>query len=110
MNKKLKAKWIRALKSGEYQQGRAFLRKVKRGGESARHCCLGVLCEIGGGKWTRKGNVWGYVLPNGSFATNNEPAHIAEAFGLNNPAWDYASKNDRGVPFKDIVNTIKQEE
>lgn len=33
-------RWVKALKGGEYHQGRKAL---NRGG---RHCCLGVLCEV----------------------------------------------------------------
>jgi|688.fasta_scaffold176977_2 hypothetical protein len=40
MNKEIKARWIEALRSGNYEQGRYSLR---RGSE---FCCLGVLCDI----------------------------------------------------------------
>ena len=36
-----KAKWVAALRSGEYKQGRGRLRS-----EDDEYCCLGVLCEI----------------------------------------------------------------
>ncbi|HWG97181.1 MAG TPA: hypothetical protein VN647_08875 [Nitrospira sp.] len=39
MNKNAKA-WVRALRSGKYQQGKGRLRK----GDS--YCCLGVACEL----------------------------------------------------------------
>jgi hypothetical protein len=42
MDAQLKAKWIEALRSGEYEQGHLYLRK------NGRHCCLGVLCELTG--------------------------------------------------------------
>lgn len=41
MDKKLKAKWIKALRSGKYQQAREML----VGGHGA-YCCLGVLSRI----------------------------------------------------------------
>lgn len=40
MSPELKAKWIVALRSGEYKQGRKRLRHM------GRFCCLGVLCEV----------------------------------------------------------------
>lgn len=49
MNKQLKAKWIKALRSGEYQQGRNHLYKeyrLKDGKSVHRFCCLGVLEHI----------------------------------------------------------------
>ena len=42
MNKELKAKWIAALRSGEYPQTRQALR------DDQGFCCLGVLCEVAG--------------------------------------------------------------
>lgn len=41
MNKTLKEKWVVALRSGEYEQGKGYLRV------GGTYCCLGVLCEIG---------------------------------------------------------------
>lgn len=40
MKADLKAKWIAALRSGEYQQGHGVLRS------GDHYCCLGVLCEV----------------------------------------------------------------
>ena len=40
MNKKIKAKWLKALRSGKFKQGKDQLRLGNR------FCCLGVLCEI----------------------------------------------------------------
>lgn len=45
MDKKVKALWIAALESGEYEQARGSLKKVNSKGE-ASFCCLGVLCEV----------------------------------------------------------------
>jgi hypothetical protein len=41
MNPKVKAMWIKALRSGEYKQGKGQLRSVEN-----NFCCLGVLCNI----------------------------------------------------------------
>lgn len=41
----LKQDWLRALRSGEYDQGMGVLR-IDRAGPRREHCCLGVLCEI----------------------------------------------------------------
>jgi len=40
-------KWIAALRSGDYKQGRGRLCEVA-GGSTRSHCCLGVRCEVGG--------------------------------------------------------------
>lgn len=52
MDPKVKTKWLRALRSGKYKQGRSALRTPKDG-----FCCLGVLCDLHakatGGKWEK---------------------------------------------------------
>ena len=45
MNKKIKAKWIAALRSGKYIQGRRRLRISGYMGAD-KFCCLGVLCNL----------------------------------------------------------------
>lgn len=46
MNPEVKAKWLEALRSGEYEQGKGELRR----GDT--YCCLGVLCNISQlGRW-----------------------------------------------------------
>ena len=51
MNKEVKEKWITALRSGEYKQGREALKRTDN-----EFCCLGVLCDLyiketGIGRW-----------------------------------------------------------
>lgn len=41
MNPEIKAKWVAALRSGDYKQGTGVLRS-----EWDEYCCLGVLCDI----------------------------------------------------------------
>jgi hypothetical protein len=43
VNPEVKTKWVAALRSGEYKQGRGLLRNG-----AGQYCCLGVLCEIQG--------------------------------------------------------------
>lgn len=40
MKPEIKKYWIKALKSGDYQQGRHYLR------DGDKFCCLGVLCDL----------------------------------------------------------------
>lgn len=46
MDKKLKAKWVKALRSGRYKQAEGFLKTA-----DGKFCCLGVLCTISGADW-----------------------------------------------------------
>lgn len=41
MNKDIKAQWVAALRSGEYEQGNSVLRTP-----DDKFCCLGVLCDL----------------------------------------------------------------
>ena len=45
MNPDVKARWLAALRSGEYRQGTGRLRR-HGDDETVYHCCLGVLCEL----------------------------------------------------------------
>jgi hypothetical protein len=45
MNQEVKAQWLDALRSGEYQQGKFGLTRKCADG-TVRHCCLGVLCDL----------------------------------------------------------------
>lgn len=38
-------KWVKALRSGKFKQGQGTLKHYDRKGQ-AKHCCLGVLCEL----------------------------------------------------------------
>lgn len=40
MNPAVKEQWVQALRSGEYEQGAAFLKA------NGKYCCLGVLCDL----------------------------------------------------------------
>ena len=41
MDKKLRDEWVKALRSGEYEQGRLALQV------NDAYCCMGVLCKVG---------------------------------------------------------------
>lgn len=43
MNKKYKASWVAALRSGKFKQGTVYLESVR-----GEFCCLGVLCKVSG--------------------------------------------------------------
>jgi hypothetical protein len=45
MKKDIAKKWVKALRSGKYKQGKGYLKQFTSKNEP-RHCCLGVLCEL----------------------------------------------------------------
>lgn len=43
MKKKIADLWVKALRSGEFKQGKG---RLERRGDTKEYCCLGVLCEL----------------------------------------------------------------
>ena len=44
MNKRIKAGWVKKLRSGDFKQGTGYLRRGK--GVETKYCCLGVLTAM----------------------------------------------------------------
>jgi hypothetical protein len=116
----MRAAWIKALRSGTYQQGRENLRTVK-GHPRVRpdskhpegHCVLGVMCEVffaftPGWGW-RWGDGAGYDHANlvPPYA-DLPPAPILEAFGMPPGfAFDVAKMGDRGYTFTRLADHLE---
>ena len=73
MTKELKKKWLDALRSGEYTQGRGRLRYANQ------YCCLGVLCDVVGYEWKEKEKNCFYSIAGTNWIKNEE---IREELGL----------------------------
>jgi hypothetical protein len=114
MNKQLKAKWIKALRSGQYRRG--VTRLVSEDGK--QFCCLGVLADVQGCIWqeTRYGNLKP-IMPRGqkTFSSNSadnddgEYLKPSKAGGL--PLAEQvrlAKMNDGGATFKKIADYIEK--
>lgn len=115
MNQEIKAKWVAALRSGEYEQGTSHLNK------DDKFCCLGVLCDIyrketGEGEWQPTGD--GYAS---QFKIQNDweskvtPSIVAGWAGLvlKNPVpiefrQSLAEMNDEGKTFAEIADIIEE--
>lgn len=65
MKPEIKAKWIAALRSGNYKQTTGVLKRETDGAVS--YCCLGVLCELASKEIE---NVWPFVLSSGILPSN----------------------------------------
>lgn len=48
MNRDLRNRWVEALRSGTYKQGKHRLKRVGQFPLDRNYCCLGVLCEVAG--------------------------------------------------------------
>lgn len=93
MDKKLKAEWVAALRSGKYKQAKGKLLNPKTGGM----CCLGVLCHICG------------VAPK--FMANNTDVQgegLAPLDSLSiQDRYRLAEMNDEGKRFRTIADCIE---
>lgn len=111
MPKKLKAKWLDALRNGNYVQVRHTLYNE----ETQGFCCLGVLqhCLTGGVEYDEFGS--GRGIPKGvptfewleswGINFNSEECDVFYAGRKNS----LAGLNDAGVPFKQIANVIEKQ-
>jgi hypothetical protein len=113
MNPAIKAKWVAALRSGEYKQGKAYLNGP--GG----FCCLGVLCDL----MVKEGDAPDWAAnPEGEksvFANwlTTLPPHVAiwaelqhDEFGprIGPNEESLAALNDGGMPFTQIAALIEE--
>jgi|SRR6266853_268140 len=106
MNKEIKARWIEALRSGKYKQGRSFL-KIKEG-----FCCLGVLCELAvedkiiepAIRSLSNNDYWTYL------GQNKIPPKIIEKWAeLDDPTMvELAKMNDNAYRFDEIAKYIEE--
>ena len=116
-----KEKWVEALTSGEYQQAEGALRKIVEKGE-VRHCCLGVLMEVGGcklkdGRFIATGTVEPEEDESGKerLVIVDDPdcefigSRPAKKFGITAEQQQKLAKfNDAGKSFRWIASYIKR--
>lgn len=104
MNPKIKAKWIKALTSGEYKQCKGTLSKGKT------FCCLGVLCDLAPERIRPKiGRVDGkrrMVNSNGEMEVPGSE-HLKWANLPFDEAKALAQMNDSGESFETIATYIR---
>jgi hypothetical protein len=107
MNHDIKARWVEALRSGEYEQGVEVLRN-RRG----QYCCLGVLCDISGrGDWLPR-NPYAYSYCGVIGALPDSVMHWAQLKSADPHIGKFdrtlSNLNDRGLSFEDIADIIEE--
>lgn len=114
MNKKVKRKWLKALRSGEYSQG--YSRLVD---EDDNFCCLGVLCDLHaretGGSWDEDAGEFYYkgntgVLPKAvvEWAGLDKADPWLPVCGIDRDKSSISFVNDIGYNFKRIADLIEE--
>ena len=116
MNPTIKALWLTALRSGEYQQAKGALYQVK---ENA-FCCLGVLCDlhskVNDAVWDTDFNDAEYFADDSALPQEvMDWAGVTQASGcyLEDPAdgdteCNLAVINDHGADFQHIADIIEK--
>ena len=112
MNKEWKEKWIAALRSGEYVQGKKVLRNGKD-----EFCCLGVLCDL----FVKEGKLEEPVQTMSGHTYEGAivilPESVALTAGLSSCEGFYESRrrsrnlmydNDSGKTFLEIADIIEE--
>lgn len=119
-------KWVKALRSGEYEQDKGHLCLEDEIGGDSFYCCLGVACDVlVEGHWQKDqySNLWSigpfeeFPLPpnnnthvdwGGAETTSFPSLSILEKIGLDVAyAQELAELNDNGWSFKRIANKIE---
>jgi hypothetical protein len=126
MKKDIAKKWVKALRSGKYKQGECYLKQFNDNGQ-AKHCCLGVLCELYNNEMKKKHKkslntkiVDGYAERPVSFNKQQQglPSVVKKWAGMKDSLGYFiadtefseclAELNDMGTKFKTIANTIEK--
>ena len=106
MNPELKAKWVDALRSGKYKQGRIYLNS-----QGHKFCCLGVLCDISKmGQWVPEhdGNSRYVVRGNASGPRAALPYQIEDEYGDVRQGVLIDMNDDKRKSFAEIADYIEQ--
>ena len=114
MKQHIKEKWLEALRSGKYKQGKNLL-KTEDG-----YCCLGVLCDLHRKSTKSKRNKWqgSYYNCGNEYTTSFLPRLVQKWAGIDTKEGEFELKNgekeylttlnDQGKSFKQIANYIER--
>lgn len=106
MDSELKQKWVEALRSGEYKQGRKALRD-----KGNCWCCLGVLCDVSGmGHWIEdKYFDWDYAVGD-QMRCDFLPPALGDKVGLDSVAQTQLTRlnDEAGMSFPEIADYIEK--
>lgn len=110
MKADIKEKWLEALRSGRYQQGRYRLCTDKAG--KLTHCCLGVLCEVMGLESEEVPGGRGYVMDGRPRGLRPPDAVLAELGITDDHLDELVGMNDGldqpGCDFEEIADYIEE--
>lgn len=122
-------KWVQALRSGKFKQGKSTLKQFNKKGEP-RHCCLGVLCELYNQDMKKNHkkslpvknvkSFYDFEYGYAKFGNSSEilPNVVKKWAGMKSAEGSFTNEdsisdslvdmNDTGKTFKSISNTIEE--
>lgn len=98
MNAELKAKWVAALRSGEYQQIKGKLHDGKG------YCCMGVLHRLVTGRAPK--SYWGLEAYDGSLDLDFDECERPESTRVDGDT-TLMHMNDQGKSFAEIADYVE---
>jgi hypothetical protein len=112
MDSEVKARWLEALRSGQYTKGKSVLRS------GDRYCCLGVLAEVEGFLEYDENRERPYFISSNKTSRHSTlmPDHISSKYGLGK-MFDLrhashqvalACINDQSDTFDDVIEYIEK--
>jgi hypothetical protein len=111
MTKKMKNKWLKALRSGNYKQGQETLCSTIN--DKREYCCLGVLCRIAGLPEVKLDfdNEIEFHMPDKSSCDAKElNSDMRKFFGITKRQMEILieKNDDEQLSFKEIANWIEK--
>lgn len=111
MNSELKKKWVEALRSGKYKQGKRVLKEKIAGVE--HYCCLGVLCDVDNKSlWEKQSDPNREGLFSYMGLINSLPDHLLQELQGNlypdREQRQLMIMNDCGKSFEEIAGLIEE--
>lgn len=103
-------KWLEALESGKYKQGKECL--VREDEKGRRYCCLGVVCLIAKQDMQELMDEHALTLPmkiRGILKMGGEGDFVTPIKYKGEEYISLANLNDRGVRFKTIARIIREQ-
>lgn len=101
MKRRIKRDWIRALKSGEYKQGKERLRRA------GRYCCLGVLCDLYAKERGIEADMRGLSEDGANELPSRAVLEWAGIYQYCEESYNLARANDAGESFDEIAKRIQ---
>lgn len=99
MNRELRDRWVAALRSGKYTQGRRKLRNT----QNNTFCCLGVLCDLEDVHFDGDS----YLFDDGYASSENLRGPLREDIGGLDIENELTQRNDHGDSFAIIAQFIE---